>query len=201
MRIRWKACAAGVMAAGILCETPGALIAARFSPEVEAVLAQKREELTQGLLEDPGILEAVRASNARNQTMAMSEVLRLDGQWKAAKATTAFMEAFTTNACAKRLIAFQQSHQGYSEIFIADARGLIVGETNITSDYYQADEDWWINAYADGRGQFLSGDIEYDESARSEAISLYLPVTDPETKQAIGVMKAVIDLMAIKAGL
>ena len=70
--------------------------------------------------------------------------------------------------------------------------------TNKTSDYYQADEAWWTETYANGLGKSLFGAIEYDESALAEAIPIYVPITDPDTGSAIGVMKAVCDITAIK---
>ena len=92
----------------------------------------------------------------------------------------------------------QEAHDAFPEIFVTDRYGLIVAETNKTSDYLQADESWWTKAFADGSGYTHHGAIEYDESDRFEAISLYVPVMDPETQQAIGVMKAVCDITAIK---
>ena len=59
-------------------------------------------------------------------------------------------------------------------------------------------EDWWKEAYNQGMGKSYYGEIEYDDSARAEAISLYTPIMEPETGKAIGVMKAVCDITAIK---
>jgi hypothetical protein len=70
--------------------------------------------------------------------------------------------------------------------------------TNKTSDYYQADEDWWVRAFAGDQGHFYYDEIEYDESAMSEAIPVYIPVIDPQTQKAIGVIKAVVDLVTIR---
>ncbi len=108
------------------------------------------------------------------------------------------MKPCLTNPCAKVLVGFQETNKGFSEVFVTDGRGLVVAATNKTSDYLQADEAWWTDTFAGGRGKARHGEIEYDPSARSEAISLYAPVIDPETKQAVGVIKAVCDLTAIK---
>ena len=93
---------------------------------------------------------------------------------------------------------FQEAHDGFPEIFVTDRHGLIVAQTNKTSDYNQADEDWWTRTFGDGAGQTHHGPIEYDESAQAEAISIYVPVVDPGSKKTIGVMKAVCDITAIK---
>ena len=169
-----------------------------FSPEVKAVLDQRTGMLVQQLAVDPLIQQAVRDSNERNTSVSQAEILRLDAEWQSTKGLNDFIKSFLASPCAERLIAFQDNHDGFSEIFIADARGLVVAETNKTSDYYQADEDWWVRAYDEGRGKTFHGDIEYDESAMAEAIAVYVPVMDASTNRAIGVIKAVVDLTSIK---
>jgi hypothetical protein len=77
----------------------------------------------------------------------------------------------------------------------------MVALTNRTSDYYQADEDWWVKTYNGGQGIPSHGDVEYDGSAAAEAIAMYVPITDPETMTSIGVMKVLVDIAAIKMAL
>ena len=169
-----------------------------FSIEVQTVLEQRTKRLTETLIADPVVQQAVRKSNERNKALPLSEILRLDVKWQATEGTDDFIKSFLTNACAERLITFQEAYEGFSEIFIADARGLVVAETNKTSDYYQADEEWWVKAYDAERGHTFHGDIEYDQSAMAEAIAVYVPVMDAQTHHAIGVLKAIVDLTSIK---
>jgi hypothetical protein len=96
------------------------------------------------------------------------------------------------------LLIFQEQNSGFKELFVTDMKGLNVGETNKTSDFLQADEAWWVGAFALGSGHAYWGDVEYDESARSESIPLYVPVMDASASRAIGVLKAVYDINAAK---
>lgn len=168
-----------------------------FSKELEQVL-EKKVELIKELAEDPPIIKAVRESSQKNRDITLAEILKLDDKWKKTEGLDEFIKSFITNECAQYLIDFQEANDGFPEIFVTDEKGLIVAEANKTSDYYQADEDWWINAYNEGRGKSFHGEIEYDESARAEAIALYIPVIEPETQRAIGVIKAICDITAIK---
>jgi hypothetical protein len=168
----------------------------RFSEEVEQLLQQKIQ-LIRSLAEDPRIIKFVKESNEKNKSLTPREVDQLDKKWRNVNGIDEFIGSFISNECARALIAFQEAHEGFAEIFIADAVGLIVGETNKTSDYYQADEGWWIKAYHDGRGKSYYGEIEYDDSARAEAIALYVPVIDPQTRQAIGVIKSIYNISSI----
>ena len=109
-----------------------------FSKEVAAVL-EKRIGVLRELTQDPIILQAVTASNAKNSAIPLTDILTVDRKWIAKdKSVDPFIKSLMTNACANRLMVFQDAHDGYPEVFIADAKGANVCLTNRTSDYYQA---------------------------------------------------------------
>ena len=173
-----------------------------FAKQVNAVL-EKRIDTLHTLIEDPVILQAVRDSAVQHKDITLPitlpDILRIDRKWIAKdKDVDPLIKSLTVNACANHLMVFQDAHDGYPEIFIADDKGLNVCQTNRTSDYMQSDEDWWVQGYNDGQGKTFYGKIEYDESAMSESIPVFLPVMDPDTKKAIGVMKVIVDITAIK---
>lgn len=172
----------------------------QFAPGVEAVLQQKIQ-LVRELLAHPLVLRAVEASNATNSNISLQEIKRLDEAWRSAADHSDTVRPFETNEAARTLIEFQESHGEFSEIFITDRHGLNVAQTNKTSDFYQADEEWWQTAYANGRGTESHGPIEFDESAQTEAIALYVPVMHPETKTVVGVGKAIVSIVGIKLDL
>ena len=171
-----------------------------LAPEVEAVLDRKIA-LIRELLEDPVIVNEVKKANQQHKDISLQEILKLDTRWRSTEGIDEFIEPFLTNEIAHKLIEFQERHPGFSEIFVVDMYGLNVGQTNKTTDYYQADEDWWIDAYNSGKGKASHGAIEFDESAQTEAISLYIPVMDRINNKAIGVIKAVVSITAIKMDL
>jgi len=168
-----------------------------FSKELKQVL-EKKIWLIKNLAKDPQIIDKVRISNDKNRELSISEILKIDKKWRDTERVDDFIKSFLTSECAQHLIDFQEKHDEFPEIFITDKIGLIVRATNKTTDYYQADEQWWIKAYNHGNGRSYYGEIEYDESAMAEAISIYIPVIDPDIEKAIGVIKAVCDIIAIK---
>lgn len=169
---------------------------AGFSPEVEMVL-ERKINLIRELLKDPVIIESVRQANAAHATTTLQEIEALDARWRNAPDDDPFIQTLLTNALARRLFEFQEANPGFSEIFVTDARGLNVGQTNKTTDYYQADEDWWVDSFNKGAGRTFHGAIEFDESAQAEAVALYVPVSEPETNQSVGVTKAILNISAI----
>jgi hypothetical protein len=174
-------------------ETKGPL----FSKEIERVLTEKIV-LLKNLAQDPVVVENVRIFNKKNSRLSLSEILITDEKWKAISGIDDFIKSLLTNQCSQRLIDFQEEHDEFPEIFVTEAKGLIVGETNKTSDYYQADEQWWSEAYNGGKGRTFHGEIEYDESAMAESIPIYTPIMESENQEVIGIIKAVCDITAIK---
>lgn len=172
-----------------------------FAPEVEKVLQDKIDIVSQLVLEDPSIIGSIKESNEKNKQITMSEIKKQDERWVSTDGIDGLAKELVSNKVSHTLKEFQDAHEGYSEIFITDANGLIVALTNKTSDYYQADEDWWIKTYNGGQGILSHGDIEYDESAMVEAIAIYLPIADPDTKKSIGVLKVLVNTTAIKMAL
>lgn len=171
-----------------------------LAPEIKAIL-DKKISLIETLLEDPVIVNNLRKANEEQKGLSLDEIMRLDKRWRESKGVDDFIRPFLSNEVALKLLEFQEANPGFSEIFITGERGVNVGQTNKTTDYYQADEDWWVEAYNSGKGKASHGPIEFDESARVEAISLYVPIMDTSEKKAIGVAKAVLHITAIKSEL
>lgn len=173
------------------------LPAPEYSQEVRAVL-EKKIQLVTSLAADAVVVDTVRKANRANEPMSDKDIAKLEKQWSASPQMNELAKSLVINECAQRLIDFQEQHDGFPEIFVTDARGLIAAATNRTSDYLQADEPWWNETFNAGKGKSHYGAIEYDESAYSESIPLYVPIIDPQTSKAIGVLKAVCDITAIK---
>ncbi len=169
-----------------------------LSPEVHAVLDKKIELLKSELASDPLVIETARKSSEANQYLSAEEIAGRDNAWQNTPGFNDAMKEILLNPCSKRLVEFQDQYDGFPEIFLTDARGLNAAMTNKTTDYYQADEDWWVRTFADGQGHFYYGEIGYDESSMSESIPVYIPVIDPQTQKTIGVIKALLDIVTIR---
>jgi len=168
-----------------------------FSKEVQAVIQQKTGLIEQ-LVAQERVVSAVRAANQENASLTEPDIRSFDARWQATEGLDETIKPYLTNDCALALVEFQETNDAFPELLVTDARGLLVAATNKSSDYLQADEPWWVEAFDEGRGRSHTGPIEYDASARSEAISIYVPILDDESGQAIGVIKAVCDVVAIK---
>jgi len=120
-----------------------------------------------------------------------------DAQWRAADAadnnSDPLVQEHLTNEVALDLIEFQQSFPEHLEVFITDAYGGLVGTTNRTSDYYQADEAWWQAAYYNGKGAVYISQPEFDESTGKLGLQIALPIKSPDTGEVVGILRSTFD--------
>jgi hypothetical protein len=143
-------------------------------------------------LRDSVIVDALETANARHANLTLKDILELDHRWQNAPAGDAFIEERIDAACSDVLKQFRQAYPEHAEIFITDRRGLNVCQTNRTTDYYQADEQWWIDTNARAKETPTMAPLEYDRSAATYAVPVYLPVSDRARAHRIGVAKTVI---------
>ena len=113
---------------------------------------------------------------------------------------TPFMKSLIQNPLSDSLrneiSKYYERRYGYpvfAEIFVTNRFGAVIAETNKTLDYRQDDETWWQVARKDG---FSVGNVAYDESSRTYAISIGIRIVDASGDFA-GVMKAVVDTKGI----
>ncbi|MGD8787277.1 MAG: HAMP domain-containing protein, partial [Phycisphaerales bacterium] len=90
-------------------------------------------------------------------------------------------------------IRFYENLDGFEvfgEVFVTNKYGANVAQTGKTSDYYQADEQWWQAAKKDG---LYISNVGYDESAGIYSIDIGIRIDD-ENGDFLGVMKTVLNI-------
>lgn len=141
-------------------------------------------------LRRPVYVEAILASNEISEPLELSEILERDRRWQLASVDQAIVAELTNAACNKALREFVARVEGFAEVFVTNERGMNVCVTNRTTDYYQADEDWWQSAFRASEPK--NGHLQFDQSAGVVAVPAYLPVVDPATRTTIGVAKGLV---------
>ncbi len=160
-------------------------------------IVQTQLRIVEALAQDETIIAAARSLSGVNSALSIQEIQTLDERWAITSVTDESIRYFLTNGAAERLRQFQKENTNFPELFLTDSHGLNVAMTNKTSDYYQADEAWWTQAYNSGRGLSYVGVEEYDESAGLRSIPLYVPVYDVD-KKLVGIIKAVLSIAALQ---
>jgi hypothetical protein len=145
----------------------------------------------------PTIVDAIRAQNIRSRPLTLDEILALDRQWRAETISVSkpMIQALMANALSSFLTQKKRTGDGlYTEIFVMDNKGLNVGQSDVTSDYWQGDEEMWQKTFLVGRGAIHIGPTQRDKSTRVLQSQLTLPVPDPVTGTAIGAITFGIDV-------
>jgi glycerol-3-phosphate dehydrogenase len=145
----------------------------------------------------PTIIDAIRAQNIQNARLSTEDILRLDERWRAETVSPSkpMIQALMANALSSFLMQKKHASKGlYTEIFVMDDKGLNVGQSDITSDYWQGDEAKWQKTFLVGPNAMLIETMKRDKSTHILQSQLSLPVTDPATGDVIGAITVGIDV-------
>ncbi len=132
----------------------------------------------------PILIREVKLHNERH--LALKEIQDLDEQWALGNQER-FILALQENPVGKYLGKMVKGNPMiYTEAFVCGNLGAVVGEYPETSDYWQGDERKFTNCFSGGLGQLFIGQLEYDESTKTNGIQISVPVMDGE--KTIGVL-------------
>jgi glycerol-3-phosphate dehydrogenase len=145
----------------------------------------------------PTVVAAVRAQNQQHARLTTDDIAALDWKWRAETESPSkpMIQALMANALSSFLTLKKRASDGlYTEIIVMDDKGLNVGQSDVTSDYWQGDEDKWQKTFLAGPAAIHISDIRRDESTRRLQSQVSLPVVDPVTKKSIGAITFGIDI-------
>lgn len=125
---------------------------------------------------DPAVVAAIIAQNETTANYSDEQVAELDTLWQSGTSEgRQFIDGVWNNALSEQLKGYKnQSPELFSEIFVVDVRGLNVGQSNITSDYFQGDEAKW--QVPNQTGEIHFGDVEFDESSQTYLSQVSAPI-------------------------
>lgn len=140
--------------------------------------------------EDPVIIAAVTAENAKGKTAA--QVQEMDKKWKGTPGLADYMTAIMESECGKHIRSIQESEPFYAEIFIMDNQGANVAMTDKTSDYWQGDEAKFKKSFNGGAGAVFIDEVDFDDSTQAYLVQVSVPVKD--NNKVIGAITIGIDV-------
>ena len=122
-------------------------------------------------LADATVTDAIIKQNTDHTSLDEASIIALDKKWRADD--EALINKTTHNALSIFLKGKQDASEGlFTEIFIMDDKGLNVGQSTLTSDYWQGDEAKWKQTYAAGAEAIHVGEVEFDESTQSYQVQI-----------------------------
>lgn len=157
--------------------------------EFAAPLKRFVEEQLRPWLKDAALVEAIKAQNAKHAGLSQADIDQLDKTWRAEakKKGGPLVDEVQGRPLSAFLKGKKDSSDGLiDEMFVMDNRGLNVGQSDVTSDYWQGDEPKWQKTYPAGAGGIFVDEVEFDESTKSYQAQVSATVVDPASGTAIG---------------
>jgi hypothetical protein len=145
---------------------------------------------------DPIIIKAIKAQDAKNANLKQADIDVLDKKWRAEVETDShpFIDSVLGNEVSAFLKAKQEASGGtITEIFVMDDRGLNVGQSDVTSDYWQGDEAKFQKSFGVGPDALFVDSAEKDESTQMLQSQASMTIKD-ETGKPIGAITIGINL-------
>lgn len=146
------------------------------------------------------VIQAVKAQNAKHASLSQADIDKMDQDWRAQTdaGSKPMIDAVLGNALSAYLVDQKNSAQGLvTEIFVMDNRGLNVGQSDVTSDYWQGDEAKWQKTYSAGAGAVFVDEVEMDESTQTFQSQLSMSIVDPASGDVIGAITIGINVDAL----
>jgi len=179
----------------------------RLSPEEDASLRQLSQQDSATLRSSADVLTRVQVANARHEAWSRSVIQQLDGEWQrviaAQQPLPTWMSEVLHNSLSQRLRSWLDAQDDrYTEVFITDAQGLLVASAEITSDYWQGDEEKFTQTFAlatkpqnlqrniswiDAEGGSV-GIIRFDDSSHRFLTHISYPLWKPGVMRPVGVL-------------
>jgi Cache domain len=141
------------------------------------------------------------AAEGNGAPFDQSATLKLDQQWQTNRAAASAQTGVLKSPASVFLADIVRQDPVYREVLVTDRHGRLVAASNVTSDYLQADEDWWTQAFDQGHGRIIVSDVRRDESAGVYAFEIAVPVPAPGADETAGVLKIVADSREMLAGI
>ncbi len=139
-------------------------------------------------LKNPVVEMSISAQNKRYASIEQEKVDALDKQWRAERKEEdqPLIAATLSSPLSSYLTQIQAGSGGlFTEIFVMDAKGLNVGQSAITSDFWQGDEGKFQKTYPKGSGTVFVDEPEYHDGSKTWRTQVNLTVSNTE-KQPIG---------------
>lgn len=150
-----------------------------FANEYSEELTTLSENQIMEIAQNPALIAAIEAQNSETANFDQSAIDALDQQWRAEvdASSKPLIDRILSNDASAILLEAQEASGGvFTEIFAMDARGLNVGQSGVTSDYWQGDEAKWQVPFESGSVEL--GEVEEDESTQTFQSQVSVPVKD-----------------------
>lgn len=123
----------------------------------------------------------------------IASLLETDFRWLRARDEDPLIIQYQSGIVADELAEYIQAFPENAEIFITDKYGGLVATTGRTSDFYQADEAWWQEAFNVGFGAVFVDVPQNDQSTGVLGLTIAAPIFNSvgsgQPKELVGIIR------------
>lgn len=175
------------------CSTTRFAVSDYEQQQIKELLARKIERWKQL----PKLESLLKERNLKSRRLSQQEIAERDKKWIRAFLQNDF--AYPINLVDQEMSARlreikKQSQDVITEIIITDARGLNVAISDMTSDYWQGDEEKFTEVFAKPANTLHFGEINYDESTKRFQLHLSVPLYSEKKFEPLGVIVFGVDV-------
>jgi hypothetical protein len=141
------------------------------------------------LLAQPVTVISIGASNDAHGSIDQGGIDALDKEWKAETKTEKqpLIAEMLSSPLSNYLLYLQAQSAGlYTEMFVMDNKGLNVGQSSVTSDYWQGDEAKYQKTFQVGPDAVFIDEAEFNDDSKTWRAQLNFTVVDPQSGKPIG---------------
>lgn len=194
---RWGDMRAGVTVGLAACLFP--LPPARAEPAYVPLVRDYVEQRVRQMVETPLVLNAIAEQNVEFGNVSEMDMRVLDETYRSEviQHHLQMVKLLLDKSVSHYLKAMQDASQGaIVEFFVTDSHGLNVGQSAITTDYWQGDEEKYLKTFANGSREIFIDRAERNESTQMLETQASFVVMDRQDRP-IGVATVTIAVDAL----
>lgn len=175
------------------------LTPARAEPAYVPLVRDYVEQRVRPMVETPLVLNAIAEQNVKFGNVSEMDMQVLDETYRSeiGHGHLHMVKLLLDKSVSHYLKDKQDASQGaIVEFFITDAHGLNVGQSTITADYWQGDEEKYLQTFANGSREIFIDRAERNESTQMLETQASFVVLDEEDRP-IGVATVTIAIDAL----
>jgi hypothetical protein len=130
-----------------------------ISPVMQRII-NNRLKIIQRYATDPLIINTIRKQN--DKTADTEKIEQIDEKWMAGEEDEFIKTVLNSNASKFLRRKVRSNKLLYSEAFLCDRQGALVGAYPRTSDYWQGDEKKFTDCFNNGNSRVVIGPVEFD---------------------------------------
>ncbi|EFO80553.1 putative PAS/PAC sensor protein [Oscillochloris trichoides DG-6] len=123
----------------------------------------------------------------RNNAAALRQIETEDAHWRTAHANDPLVVRVVDSPLASHFRSHVRTDYNMVELMFTDRRGALITSNVRTSDYYQADEEWWQQA---AKNKIFVSNPDVDQSSGAFSIIIAIAVYHPDTGAFLGVLRS-----------